>query len=126
MDFLDESVDVVQGVGPKKKESLEKMGIRSLGDLLYHFPRSYEDRRTIKTLSLVEEGDKVSISLSIIPLKKKGRYGKVKGFTQVIGEDSTGRILLTFFNQPYLHKRLKEGMRVVTFGEIKRGPGDWR
>jgi len=122
MDFLDESVDVVQGVGPKKKESLEKMGIRSLGDLLYHFPRSYEDRRTIKTLSLVEEGDKVSISLSIIPLKKKGRYGKVKGFTQVIGEDSTGRILLTFFNQPYLHKRLKEGMRVVTFGEIKRGP----
>ena len=44
-------ISSLKGIGPKKSQLLRKIGIETIGDILYSFPRAYEDRRTVKTIA---------------------------------------------------------------------------
>ena len=63
---IKEKVGSLKGIGPKKEEALKNAGIETLEDLVYFFPRSYEDRRTVSTLRDAELYKDVLISLTVI------------------------------------------------------------
>ena len=73
------SVKALQGIGPARAKAYEKMGISTVSDLLYHFPRAYENRGDVKQLSECVLGDKNSVELVIgtVPKKTMIRRGMV-------------------------------------------------
>ena len=122
MEDLTAAVAALKGVGPKKQQRLLKLNIETVEDLLYHFPRAYEDRREIKAVKDAADGEKAVLELQVHPLKKRSRFKKGPSLLQLIGQDHTGRLLITFFNQPYLFNKLVPGTKLRVFGEVKRGP----
>ena len=122
MEDLQEKISSLKGVGPKKQQRFLKLNIETLEDLLYHFPRDYEDRREIKKVRDLEDGEKTTLELQVHPLKKRRAFGKGPSLLQLVGQDDTGRIVITFFNQPYLSQMITGGTKLRVYGEVKRGP----
>ena len=54
MNNLAKEIQFVKGIGPKRAEKLNKLGIFTLKDLIYYFPRQYEDRSNVKKISQLE------------------------------------------------------------------------
>lgn len=119
---LQEKVSTLKGVGPKKQQRFLKLNIETLEDLLYHFPRDYEDRRETKKVGDLVDGEKTSLELQVHPLKKRRAFGRGPSLLQLIGQDDTGRMIITFFNQPYLSQKISPGTKLRIYGEVKRGP----
>lgn len=97
---------------------LEKLGIQTIEDFLYHIPFRYEDYSTISKISQVQPGEIVTIQGTIAEIKNQytRRFRTIQK-TKV--EDETGAIEVTWFNQPFLVKTLKVGERVSLSGKIE-------
>ena len=65
-------VSGLKGVGAVKKAALEKLGIHTAGDLFWHFPRDYEDRRKRLSVSALSPGMTALISVSVLSIEKGG------------------------------------------------------
>lgn len=110
-------VRFLKKVGPKYEELLEKLQIKTVGDLMYHFPFRYEDYSNRVKASAAEVDDVVSIT---------GLLGKVTNITTPYGKrltlssitDDTGSIKLVWFNQHYLKSKLKENKTYTVSGKI--------
>ena len=118
MNNLNKEIQFVKGIGPKRAEKLHKLNIFTLKDLIYYFPRQYEDRSIIKKISQLENEDKVSIKGTIT---KVDTYSPRKGMkiTKIDLRDDTGYIKMSFFNQEYITKVFKSGDSVLAFGKVK-------
>ncbi len=118
---LSASPTSLKGVGPVKHSLLKRLGIESVGDLLTHYPRAYQDRR-LASLAAVSPGDKVVVAGLIEGLRLKRLHGR-KTILEAILDDGTGRITLVWFNQPYIANKLRIGERVRAFGKVTRRRG---
>lgn len=119
MDKLNEiSVQFIKGVGPAKKKMFSALGIESIEDLMYFFPRRYQDRRDIISLAQVKVGDAQTIMGLVVSCKARRSYYTKKHVTEVVLDDKSGRIFLTWFNQPYLNHYFKKDVRVVCYGKV--------
>ncbi|MBM7615837.1 ATP-dependent DNA helicase RecG [Alkaliphilus hydrothermalis] len=121
MEFLKQNIKALQGVGPKTAQKLNRLKIQTVEDLLYHFPRDYDDRRNVKTINQLTAGEKSTIFGEIMgearSLPKRGRLS----ILQTAIKDDTGKLYLTFFNMTYLKNKLKPGKIMMVSGEVKRG-----
>lgn len=115
-DFKD-SVMFVKGVGPRRAKELEKLNIFTMYDLLTHYPRTYEDQRSITPIARarIDEPAILVGRLSNITLRTARRLK----ILDAILSDETGRIHVTWFNQEYLMKKFFEGIRVMVIGKVK-------
>jgi len=118
MNKLNKEIQFVKGIGPKRAEKLHKLNIFTLKDLIYYFPRQYEDRSTIKKINQLENEDKVSIKGII---SKIDTYSPRKGMkiTRMDVKDDSGYIKMSFFNQEYITKVFKSGDSILVFGRVK-------
>lgn len=116
--LLKDSIKTIPGVGPQKTEYFSKMGIHTIEDLLFHFPRKYLDRRLIKKISEVIPEEIVSLKGEVVAIEQK-RLPRVI-LIKVAISDGTGIIFLTFFNQNYILNILKPGTRVFVYGKIEQ------
>ncbi len=111
------SITTLKGVGEKTGKLFEKAGIFTLGDLLRHYPRSYdifEEPLEIKEL----KAGKVFAAKGILKENLQiRRMGHLQIITAVL-EDETGTLKLTWFNMPFLRSILKRGMRFIFRGRI--------
>lgn len=109
---------MIPGVGPQKMEYFSKMGIYTIKDLLFHFPRKYLDRRQIKKISEVVPGEITSLRGKVVAIEPKHlpRLSLVK----IAISDGTGVIFLIFFNQKYILNVLKPGTEVFVYGKIEQ------
>ena len=116
-DFSD-NVMYLKGVGPRKAATLEKrLNIKTMYDLLTHYPRTYEDQSQITPIGYLEV-DKPAVivgRLSNLTKRDTGRFPIVRA----ILSDHTGHITLTWFNQDYVFDKLSDGMRLVLTGKVK-------
>ena len=118
MNNLNKEIQFVKGIGPKRAEKLNKLGIFTLKDLIYYFPRQYEDRSNVRKISQLENDEKASIKGVIT---KIDTYSLRKGMTitKIDVRDESGYIRLVFFNQEYITKVFKTGDGILAFGKVK-------
>ena len=94
------------------------MGIFNVEDLITYFPRGYEDRGLTKTISKIQDGEKVTIEGRAI-ISLTNRYlGKNRSIQKVIITDETGECTITWFNQPYLSRQIKIGEQYRFYGKV--------
>lgn len=100
-------LEVIKGVGPKTAEALEKRGFRTLKDLLYYFPRSYEDYQSQTNIVDIKPG-RVILRGKIRNLKNL--HTRRRNFVITQGEiyDDTGAVRVVWYNQPYRIKNFDE------------------
>ncbi len=96
---------------------LEKLGIKTVGDLLYHLPFRYEDYSLVSKISLLQTGEKVSVSGEITKINNLHTKSG-KNIQQAVFTDETGEIKLIWYNQPYLIKILPPGTKLIIAGEV--------
>ncbi len=114
---LDAPTMVLNGVGPVNAERLEKLGIHTLGDMLYHFPRRYDDYSQQVRIRDLRYGMEVTIIGEIKSLSK--RQGKGRRFsTEAIIQDESGGLRVNWFNQPWMIRNLDIGESVVLSGKV--------
>ena len=115
---LQTSVQYLKGVGEKRAATLRKLGIHTLGDLLGHVPRAYEDWRSVTPIAQAPAGEPVCLRARIdyTPTEHHTRTGLVLYKTKV--SDASGSLALTIFNSGYQAAKLKEGEEYLFYGRI--------
>jgi len=116
------STSRLKGVGPARLEKLREMGCETIGNLLYHFPFRYEDRRKVRTIGELQAGTSAYIMGTLSGITRKGV--RQKGYLTAQISDGTGVLTLKWFKGlSYFQKSLRVGTRYHIFGEVKRfGP----
>jgi ATP-dependent DNA helicase RecG len=115
---LNAPVTVLPGVGPKHGKTLERLGLDTLEDMLYFFPRRYDDYSQLKPINRLEYGEQVTVIGTVqSATNRKVRNGQVN-ITEGIISDGTGNLRVTWFNQPWIAKKLRNGLQVVLSGKI--------
>jgi len=116
MHSLSNTVDVLKGVGPKKKESLRSININNLSDLLYYFPRRYLDRNLTSSIVLTP-GTNVTLPVTVQDFYLA--HGKKSRLVVGAVTSRNERVSLVFFKGlPYYKNLFKEGMVIVASGKL--------
>lgn len=114
---LDAPVSTLPGIGKKRAELLAKLNVETIRDLLFFYPRRYEDYSTLKTINRLVYGERVSVLATVWDAgSRKTRSGK--SLFRAILSDATGTLEVTWFNQPYLEERIRPGMQILVSGKI--------
>lgn len=116
---LSTPIQYLKGVGPKYAAVLNAAGLFTIEDLLHYKPFRYEDRTNFKSIKSLRDGEyavvRGEITLSgVYSTRKSG----IKIFEMAV-RDESGFVNVKFFNQPYLKSVLKEGRRVIVYGQAK-------
>ncbi len=112
-------IQFLKGVGPSRAKLFVQLGVSSVEDLLYLFPRRYEDRRHMTAIHALKPGAEFTVTGSV--LAKGGRrafFNKKHVFEMEFG-DADGRIHCVWFNQPYLDKYFHVGDKVILHGRVE-------
>lgn len=122
MPNLDDTIDALNGIGPKRAELLQNLGIGTVRDLLFHFPRDYQDRRHITPIAKVEDGKPATVEAEVV----KSRMIKLRGrmsLAEVTLRDATGEMKATWFGRGFLAKALQPGARILLTGPVGKYNG---
>ena len=111
------SVAELSGIGPARQRALGAMGIESVLDLLMTYPRRYADRSHPTLIAEVEIGEEAMLEARVVSVTSRYAKGR-RSIVDVKIADSSGVLMLTFFNQPYRRDQLHEGEEVVVFGKV--------
>jgi len=111
-------VENIPKIGPIYAKRLKKMGIRTAGDLLFHFPVRYIDLSQIKNIADLKINEPACVKGTIEDIKNEISYRRRLSITKAIVKDNSGIIGVTWFNQPYLANSLKKGDTVYLAGKI--------
>ena len=129
MPYLHTPISALTGVGSARKAAYEKMGIYTVEDLLYHFPRAYEHRGDIRMLAdASEEPYKSGARMStVLTVSTEARVARVKGrmtLCKFRAFDESGACEITFFNQEYLRNTFTIGSVFRFYGKVERAGKD--
>ena len=104
---LDTVISKIKGVGAKTAEKLESAGIMTVEDLIYNFPRAYEDFSKLVKIKDMKPGH-VTLKVEIHHVAEK-RVRRGLHMTEAVLADDTGKTRALWFNQPYRPEQLKKG-----------------
>lgn len=116
---LQTPVVALHRVGEKMAEKLNRLGIVTVGDLLFTFPRRYDDYTRMRTLNRLVPGETVTVVAAIRSVaREQGRAGRP--YLSVVLEDGTGTLQAVFFGQLWLQRQFKRGSMIVASGKVER------
>jgi len=115
---LNAPVTVLPGIGTRHAQTLSKLGLNTLGDMLRYYPRRYDDYTQLKPINRLRYGDEVTVigtvqSVAVRPI----RSGRAQLVEAIISDD-TAALRISWFNQPWVAKRVRKGMHVALSGKI--------
>lgn len=114
---LDSPVTELHGISATYAKRLERLGVATIRDLLYLFPHRYDDFSSLKTINQLMYGEEVTIVGTVTETKERtGKRGQSIVTTTL--SDGTAAVQATWFNQPYLVKRLTPGKQLVISGKV--------
>ena len=122
-ELLDRPVDVLPGVGPAVQKKLAKLGLERVGDLLTHRPFRYEEPADEKRISELAIDQEAVIDVEIERFSTRPTRRRLTVQTAVCSDDGE-KVAAVWFNQPWLEKQLRPGMRVRLRGRLQ-GRGDF-
>jgi ATP-dependent DNA helicase RecG len=117
---LNASLTVLAGVGPRHASMLTRLGLNTLGDMLYNFPRRYEDYSQLKPIRDVFYGQQVTVIGEVTLINSHPLRGGKMTITEVVINDGTAALRLSWFNQPWLANRLKVGDAISVSGKVEQ------
>lgn len=120
---LTDSITDLKGIGPRKAEAFGKLGLFSMHDVLYHFPRKYLDYSKTSCIMGAKHGDYVALELKLKSDPKLARVRRGLDITTARAFDQSGEINLTWYNQPYRMKAVVAGECVYACGRVDRMHG---
>jgi len=114
---LDSPVTAISGIGEIQAKRLARLGVETIGDLLYLFPNRHEDYSRLKPIGKLEYGEQVTVigTIRATRVKKQSRNATI---INTIIADGSGQIQATWFNQPYLAEQFKRGRQIVLSGRV--------
>lgn len=120
-ELLKKPVQYLKGVGEARALLFHNLGIFTVGDVITHFPRDYEDRSRLKKLIQLEDGEQCGFEGTIISKVIESRPRKGLLISKLSIRDDTGLINATWFNQSYIKNVFNVGERYVFFGKVTKG-----
>ena len=120
---LNTPLTALPGVGPARARSLEKLGLRTVGDLLGYYPRDYEDRTKRYAIAQAPADTPVCVSAMVAETPRLSRIRKGLELTRVKVVDGSAAMTLTFFNQSYVRDALVPGQEYIFYGRVEGDRG---
>lgn len=117
---LEDEIRFVRGIGPKKAQALERLGIRTLRDALEFFPRGYEDRTVVTKVCDLTEGECAGIHAVVGAPIRTAHIRRGMDVSNGMAYDQTGAVSLRFFNNRYAATALKVGQEYAFYGRVQR------
>ncbi len=110
-------VRYLKGIGPKRSEALERLGIKTIYDLCFFLPRQYQDRSNFAQIADIRPNTYVTLKgkVSAVTWRPMKRIGVLELWLQ----DKSGAILAIWFNQPFLKKNFQEGAELILSGKAE-------
>jgi ATP-dependent DNA helicase RecG len=110
-------VQYLKGVGPRRAERFEKLGVLIGRDLLYHVPRRYEDATRVNQIRSLRPGDEATVigevvAKGVLPTRKRLRIFRA------IVRDESGRIEVAWPGQPWLDRQISRGDLILVTGTV--------
>jgi ATP-dependent DNA helicase RecG len=106
-----------------QKKALQKLGLNTPEDFLYHFPSRYGDTSEMKSIGSLVAGEAAVVFGKIIGLKTGKAFVKRTPISEGYIEDETGRLKVIWFHQPYIAKMIHDGALVRAEGKISERKG---
>jgi len=125
---LKKPVQYVKGVGPRRAEQLERMGIRTVEDLLYHIPFRYQDRREIRKIGELVTGEENATIGQLARIGRRFMARSRRWVLEAVVRDDTGFLFLLWYHQhQYFQKKFQIGQQVLLYGKVELGMkgGKW-
>lgn len=121
---LNTPVQFLKGCGAQRAEQLARLGVETVRDLLFLFPRDYQDLTDLRTIDQLEEGPLVSVlgTVEEIDLADRGVGRSVLG---LLLRQGTGHFRALWFNQPFLRDKYQRGQTLLLSGRAKRRGMRW-
>ena len=116
---LNTDVRYIKGIGEKKAQALNKLGVFSLYDLISYFPRKYEDRSVYKPIALTADGETVCVCALVADTPRLTRIRRGLDIVKLRAVDESGVLDVTFFNQSYAKDNLHRGDSYIFYGKIE-------
>jgi ATP-dependent DNA helicase RecG len=111
-------VQFAKGLGPVRAEVLKEVGVETVEDLLYYFPRRYLDRRNVSRITDLKIGQEATVLAKVVGQGMK--YTRRRKFYQVTIADESGSIVCIWFNGiEWIQKRFHTGDRVAVHGKVE-------
>jgi len=119
--LLTRPIQYLKGIGPRRAKSFDQAGIHTIEDLLYYFPRRYEDRTSLKRISELIEGQVQTIKAEVMAQGQRRAFRRGGlNIIEVVVADESGKIFCVWFNQPYLAQYFKVGTQLILYGKVER------
>jgi len=116
------SIGHVKGVGPKVIEMFQKRGIHCVEDLFYFCPARYEDRRLVREIGSVREGERATLLGKVVASKEHFSKASRRRLRTALLDDGTGSITLKWFHfiRQYLRTLCRKGSLLLVTGDVRR------
>lgn len=115
---LDSPVTALWGVGVERAQQLARLGVQTLGELLLHRPRRYEDRRHFLAIREVQDKGVATVRGRVLAAGLKRFRRGSRSVVEVILDDGTGRLYLRWWNLPFLADLFPVGCEVMAYGRV--------
>jgi len=114
----------VNGIGPRFLGHLERLGLTTVRDLLWHFPTRYEDFSETKRIADLEPGERVTVQGVIRSVDLRRTWRRHMTVVEATIEDASGTVRAVWFNQPFLKQTLRPGRLVSVAGKVAESERD--
>ena len=115
---LTDPITILKGIGPTKAKQFAALNIFTLGDLICHFPRGYEDRTKLVNIEKLEPDVPACFKAMVMNTPRTSHIRKGLDLTKVQVADHTARLNLTFFNNKYVVEQLQYGKEYIFYGAV--------
>lgn len=116
---LSSPVSALSGVGPARAAAFARMGVHTLRDLVFHFPRAYENRGRTRRLCDALDGEPSSYILTVGTVPRTAQIRRGMSVTRFRAFDESGRVEIVYFNQNYLKDSFPVGASFRFYGRIQ-------
>lgn len=125
-DVRDIPITALRGIGPAKQAAYARLGVHTVGDLLYHFPRAYENRGNVKRLCESDGQSKMSVIMTVGTQPRRAMIRRGMTLVKFRAYDESGDCEVVYINQDYVQSMFPVGSLFRFYGKVERDKGRFR